>query len=125
MSKKTEALVTKGAKLKEEIAKLTADLKNVEGQLIESGAGAYVNPEGKKATVVAATESFGFPRSADGIAKVEEIVGAHKAKLLTKVTTYKPVKNLLDVAKALLPKKDLTKLEALCTSQKTAYVIWA
>lgn len=120
MSKKIESLVTNGHALKAQIKDLTAELKEIEAQLLEAGGGE--DPEGRKALVIESKPTVGTP---EDITQAQAIAGDCFGKLFEKTIVYKPVKSFADVAKALLPKAKAAKLVALCEVIKKPYLKWA
>lgn len=119
MSKKIQTLVTRGHIIKSQIKDLSAELKEIEAELIEVGGGE--DADGRKATVIEASSTLSAP---EDIEDAKTIAGEHFGKLFELVKTHKPVKSFREVAAALLGRK-AGKLIALCEKPKAAWLKWS
>lgn len=120
MSKKIEALVSRGHHIKSQIKDLSAELKDIEAALLEAGGGE--DADGRKAVVIESAPAIVVP---DSIEDAQGIAGEHFGKLFEKVVTYKPVKSFREVAAALLTKAKSARLISLCEKSKAPWIKWS
>ena len=120
MSKKIEALVTRGHHIRAQMKDLKDELAGIEHSLIDAGGGE--DADGRKATVIESAPSIAVPENIDD---AQGIAGEHFGKLFEKVVTYKPVKSFREVAGALLTKAKAGRIISLCEKPKAPWIKWS
>lgn len=116
-------LVTRGHALKGEITTRTDELKKIEEQLIEHGAGTLLGAGAAQCTVI--VPNPGIKPDAAAIEACQGLAGASFKKLFEKVTTYKPVASFAAVASAVLTPAKAAKVIELCQKASSPFVKWA
>lgn len=111
MSKKIEALVTRGHHVRGQMNVLKDELTGIESSLIDA--------DGRKTTVVESDPSIAV---SENIEDAQGVACERFGKLFEKVVTYKPVKSFCEVTAALLTKA--ARIISLCEKPKAPWIKW-